>query len=590
MERGPARRFERQVMLDALADADEFDVLVIGGGITGCGVALDAATRGLSVALVERDDFASGTSSKSSKLIHGGLRYLDQGEVRLVYQALHERQRLLHNAPHLVTVLPFLIPVLTKDGPVSEKIAKALRSALWMYDTTGGWRIGKRHRKLDAGEALAHCPTLPADKLSSGFVYYDAQADDARVTLAVARTAAEHGAVVANRCEVVELVKDDDGRARGAVVETGACDQWLRGTQRTEKERSDNSAESPGDGRIEVRARCVVSATGVWADTIVALDEGAEAASIRPAKGVHITIPWSLVRNDHAVIISVPGEKSSLFLVPWGELADGTYEHCYVGTTDTDYVAELDRPQTNDDDLEYVLHALNHSITPPSGRPITRDDVTAVWAGLRPLVRADRSDRTADLSRRHRVTTSPSGMVAVTGGKFTTYREMAADTVDAVMDELGRSGRSRTKRLALFGADGYQPLPRDHPDHRLSRRYGTDTAEVKALIALDASLGEPLVPGLRYLRAEAVYAVRNEMATTLIDVLARRTRAHLVDRAACRAAAPDVAALLAGELGWSADETAAQVAAYEAMCEAELAAATRPDRRHVAADRESAAR
>lgn len=553
--------FRRSDMLDRLRDA-EVDVLVIGGGVTGCGVALDAVTRGLSVALVERHDFASGTSSKSSKLIHGGLRYLQQGDVRLVYEALHERQRLLRNAPHLVSVLPFLIPVLTKDGPVSKKIAKALRSALWMYDLTGGLRIGKRHRRLDAAASLAHCPTLPADRLSSGFVYYDAEADDARVTLTIARTAAEHGAIVVNRCEVVEVRKDPAGRACGAQVRDG------------------RSGET-----FEVRARCIVSATGVWADAVRALDEGRDPDSIRPAKGVHVTIPWELVRNDIGVIISVPKDKRSLFLIPWGPLPDGTYEHCYIGTTDTDYEGDLDEPHTNDDDLEYVLRALNHSVTPPSGRPIGRDDVTAVWAGLRPLVKAAESGRTADLSRRHQVTVSASGVVNVAGGKFTTYRRMAEDTVDVVMERLERSGRCRTKRLKLLGAERFAPGVGDHPHHRLSGRYGDRVQEVKDLIRADGSLGEPLIPGLRYLRAEAVYAVRSEMATGLVDVLTRRTRAHLHDRTACAAAARDVATLLAPELGWSDDDVEREVAEYRALCEAEEQAAGVPDARHAARER-----
>lgn len=556
--------FQRPAMLARLR-REHVDVLVIGGGITGCGVALDAAARGLSVALVERDDFAAGTSSKSSKLIHGGLRYLQQGDVRLVYEALHERQRLIRNAPHLVSVMPFLIPVLTRDGPVSKRIAKALRSALWMYDLTGGIRIGRRHRRLDAGTALAHCPTLPADRISGGFVYYDAHADDARVTLEVARTAAAHGAIVANRCEVVELTRRG-GTVDGAVVRDVLSDETF-----------------------PVRARCVVSATGVWVDAVRALDEGTDPETVRPAKGVHVTVPWDLVRNDIAVIVSVPKDKRSLFLVPWGPLPDGTFEHCYVGTTDTDYVGDLDDPQTNADDLDYVLGALAHSVTPPSGRPITRDDVTAVWAGLRPLVKSASSGRTADLSRRHQVTTSAGGVVTVTGGKFTTYRQMAEDTVDLVMDRLGRprswrTGRSRTKRLRLVGGVGYREPAGDHPHHRLSRRYGGAVSEVKDLIRADPALAEPLIPGLRYLRAEAVYAAREEMANTLTDVLARRTRAHLEDRAACREAAPDVAALLASELGWTAEEEAAQVAAYLATCEAEELAAEAPDARHALLD------
>jgi glycerol-3-phosphate dehydrogenase len=518
-------RFDRAAMIERL-EREEFDVLVIGGGITGCGVALDAATRGLRTALVERDDFASGTSSKSSKLVHGGLRYLQQGDVRLVYQALRERQRLLRNAPHLVGVLPFLIPVLTKDGPVSKKIAKAMRSALWMYDVTGGWRIGKRHRRLGAEAAHAHCPTLPAERLSSGFVYYDAGADDARLTLAVARTAASHGAAVANRCEVVGLVHGPDGSVTGAEIDTG-------------------------DRRFTVRASVVVSATGVWADTVHRLDAGDHAPTIRPAKGVHVTIPWQLVRNDIAVIIAVPKDKRSLFLVPWGRLADGTFRHCYVGTTDTDHDGGLDDPQTDDADVEYVLRALNHSLT----TTVTRDDVTGVWAGLRPLVRAAHDGRTADLSRRHRIDVSDHGLVTVTGGKLTTYREMAEDTVDVVLERLGRRGRCRTRRLRLVGADG------------------SDEAELQALVAVDPSLGEPLVPGLPYRRAEAVFAARHEMATTLVDVLTRRTRAHLQDRAACQAAADEVARLLAGELGWDDTETTAQVASYRALCEAEQHAA-----------------
>jgi glycerol-3-phosphate dehydrogenase len=555
-----ATAFQRDAMLARLGRAP-VDVLVIGGGITGCGVALDAAARGLSVALVERDDFASGTSSKSSKLIHGGLRYLQQGDVRLVYEALRERQRLIRNAPHLVSILPFLIPVLTKDGPVSERIAKALRSALWTYDLTGGVRIGRRHRRLDAAAALAHCPTLPADRLSSGFVYFDAQADDARVTLAVARAAAAHGAVVVNRCEVVDLVHDAAGALAGAVV----LDHLT------------------GD-RITVPARVVVSATGVWVDTVRTLDDGSDPGMVRPAKGVHVTVPWDRVRNDIAVIISVPGDKRSLFLIPWGPLPDGTFEHCYVGTTDTDHGGGLDDPQTDAADLDYVLRALAHSITPPGGRPITRADVTATWAGLRPLVRAASSGRTADLSRRHQVTTSASGLVSVTGGKFTTYRQMAEDTVDVVVARLGRRRRpwhrrTPTRRLPLDGADGFRPSDADGPHHRLSNRYGTRVGEVKDLIRTQPDLALPLVPGLSYLRAEAVYAARHEMATSLADVLCRRTRAHLHDRAACREAAADVAALVAPELGWSTGEAARQVDEYQRLCDREDAAMAAPSGR-----------
>jgi glycerol-3-phosphate dehydrogenase len=561
MRPAAANPFERSAMLDRLA-AETFDVVVIGGGITGVGTALDAASRGLRTALVERDDFASGTSSKSSKLIHGGLRYLQQGEIRLVYEALHERQRLRHNAPHLVHLLPFLIPVLTRDGVMNRKLARAFGSALWMYDLTGGWRIGKRHKRLDKAAALAHLPTMPADKLASAYLYYDATADDARLCLTVARTAAAQGAAIANRAEVIAVLRDAESRAAGVVVRA--------------------------DGRrIEVRARAVVNAGGVWADDVRALDEGRDPDSIRPAKGVHISVPWDLVRNDIAVVIPVPGDKRSLFLVPWGARPDGSFEHTYIGTTDTDYSGALDDPTCTTDDVAYVLRALDAAIT----TRVSPSDVTGAWAGLRPLVKADPAPpsrwarlrgakraaaRTADLSRRHRVVRSESGVVTVTGGKLTTYREMAEDTVDEVVDLLGLDASCRTKKLRLLGANGYREPPAGSPDAHLATRYGTLAAEVRALIAADPSLGDPLVPGQPYLRAEAVYAVRAEMATTLIDVVARRTRAHLFDRAATRLAAPAIAELIAPELGWDATETARQVAAYVAMCDEEDAAARPP--------------
>jgi glycerol-3-phosphate dehydrogenase len=271
-----------------------------------------------------------------------------------------------------------------------------------------------------------------------------------------------------------------------------------------------------------------------------------------------------------AVKISVPNDNPSQFHVPWGELPDGTFEHCYVGTTDTDYPGDVDRPQADEADLAYVLNALAHALD----TTITADDVTGVWAGLRPLVKAAESVRTADLSRRHSIRTSEAGLVTVTGGKLTTYRQMADDTVNAVMRQLGRRGRCRTKRLSLIGASGFRPVGREHPDAHLVARYGSEAPEVKALIALDAGLSAPLVPGLRYTRAEAVFAARHEMATTIDDVLMRRTRAHLQDRAACYAAAPDVADLLAGELAWSAERAAREVAAYRSLCDAEVAAAT----------------
>ena len=529
--------FDRTRNLGLLGDGT-YDVLVIGGGITGCGVALDAASRGLRTALVERDDFASGTSSKSSKLVHGGLRYLQNGDVRLVYEALRERQRLLRNAPHLVKIMPFLIPMFGKGGVIHPKLARALGSAMWMYDLTGGARIGKLHKRISAEETLAHMPTLPPERVAASYLYYDAQADDARLTLTIARTAAEeHGAVCVNHAPVVELLRAGGRRVSGAVVEA--------------------------DGRrIEVRAKVVVNATGVWADDVRSLDEGRNPDTIRPAKGIHLTVPWSLVRNDIAVVAPVPKDKRSVFVVPWPAADGGAPRFTYIGTTDTDYDGPLEDPQCTREDVDYLLRAINHSTT----TEIRDEHVIGTWAGLRPLVKADPTGRTADLSRNHAVNASQSGMITVTGGKLTTYREMAEDTLDAVADQLDlprARRRSRTARLRLLGADGYRPDATGTAG-QLHERYGGEARVIEAMIERDRALGEPMVAGLPYLRAEAVYAARYEMAVTLDDVLSRRTRCLLLGRDAAADAAQDVAGLVGDELGWDEARRRQEVESFRA--------------------------
>ena len=528
--------FDRPQALRRLA-GDPFDVLVVGGGITGAGVALDAASRGLRTALIERDDFSSGTSSKSSKLAHGGLRYLQQGEIRLVYEALHERQRLLHNAPHLVRILPFLLPVLTGRGSViPKKVSRALGLSMWMYDLTGGARIGKLHDRISPEETLAHMPTLPEDKVASSYLYYDATVDDSRLTLAVARTAViDHGAVAANGVQLVGIDKDSTGRVCAARV------------------RADGE-------EITVRCQAVVNATGVWSDQIRTLDEGRDPDSIRPAKGVHITVPWDKVRNDVAVVVPVPKDKRAVFVVPWGDLT-------YIGTTDTDYDGPLDDPPVTREDIDYLLGAVKFT-------GVTEADIVGVWAGLRPLVKSVEGGRTADLSRRHQVAPSDSGVITITGGKLTTYREMSADTVDALVKWLGGrvegvGRRSRTKKLRLRGAEGFESFLGDQESAdgltaHLAHRYGGEAVAVMALAEQDPGLLEPLVPGLPYIRAEAVYAARYEMARSVDDVLSRRTRARILAREESARAASDVAALIAPVLGLSAAEADAQVEAYRA--------------------------
>jgi glycerol-3-phosphate dehydrogenase len=545
--------FNRSDALRRLESTD-FDVVVIGGGITGVGCALDAASRGFRVALIERDDFASGTSSKSSKLVHGGIRYLQQGDVRLVYEALAERQILRRNAPHLVKVLPFLIPIFSTKGVVNRKLARAMGTAMWMYDLTGGLRIGKMHKRVSKKQALEWFPTLPADKLMPSYLYYDAEADDARLVVTVARTAAlRFDATLVNRTEVVDLQKDSNGNVNGVTV--------------------------TADGRtFTVSTKAVVNAAGVWSDDVRALDEAEHPRSIRPAKGVHITVPWSKVRNTVAAVIPVPGDKRSVFVVPWGQFT-------FVGTTDTDYTGPVDDPQCNENDVEYLLRALNGSIT----ETVTTDDILGTWAGLRPLVAdPEASGRTADLSRRHKVRRSASGVVTITGGKLTTYREMAADTIDEVLSEVLNSDRitrfrrrSKTKHIKIHGANGYEELIESADTistlggdkvRRLADRYGSDATTVLAIAESDPSMAELLVPGLPYLRAEAIFAVRYEMATTVDDILSRRTRARLETRDASADAAAAVAALLAPELGWDDAEQARQVADYRARIDEELEA------------------
>jgi glycerol-3-phosphate dehydrogenase len=541
--------FRRDDALRRLADED-FDVLVIGGGVTGAGVALDAASRGLRTALVEKGDFASGTSSKSSKMIHGGIRYLQQREFRLVYENLSERQRLLDNAPHLVTPLPFLIPLFGRDGVVSKTVARSYSSALWMYDLTGGLRIGERHREVDKDEALAHLPTLNTEHLVAGFLYFDARADDARLTRELLRTAAfEYGAAIVNYSPVTRLTMGADGGADGAIVRpVGGEAEELR-----------------------IRAKVVVNATGVWADAIRALDEGADPHAIRPAKGVHITVPAERLPCDIAAVIPVPKDKRSIFVVSW----PGT-DLVYLGTTDTDYTGPLDDPACTPEDVDYLLEAANNVTT----SHLTRADVTGVWAGLRPLLARPTkgqhvSERTSDLSRRHTVRVSAHGVVTVTGGKLTTYRKMAQDTVDAVVTHLGESPRRRrcvTKSLPLIGATTRtrDPVARAQPQARLLGRYGTEAAAVLAVAAGRPELLEPAVAGLPYTGAELVYAAREEMAQTLDDVLTRRTRATIQRAHASMDAASEVAALIAPDMGWDDREAADQAARYVESAQKEL--------------------
>ena len=524
--------------------------MIVGGGITGAGCLLDAASRGLSAALIEKDDFASGTSSKSSKLVHGGLRYLQQRRVVLVYEALAERQRLLHNAPHLVRILPFLIPMFSTDGLINPKAARALGTAMWAYDLTGGLRIGKKHKRLSAAEALEIFPTLSPNRLDHGYIYYDCETDDARLTLSVIRTAVlDFEATAGNRTAATGILKNAAGRCRGVSVETAEGDAF------------------------EISCDTVISAAGVWSDEISRMDEKGTPAKLRPAKGIHVGVPREMFGNEAAAVVPVGSDKRSIFIIPWENIT-------YLGTTDTDYEGDINAPSCTLEDVEYLLKAANSNTSADVGL----DDIVSVWSGLRPLVKDPKSQSTADMSRRHSVTASAAGVVNIVGGKLTTYRKMASDAVDEAIQHLDKNNArmSRTLNLKLRGApedsdtgssssagsgiDGNS----EAYESRLAMRYGSESSEIQALVESEPALGEPLHPDLPYNMAEAVYASRNEMAVTLDDVLTRRTRSRLQNAHASVEAAPAVAEVLANELGWSQERIKQEIESYRQGVQTEM--------------------
>jgi glycerol-3-phosphate dehydrogenase len=535
--------FQRDRVLEALATTT-YDVVVVGAGMTGAGVALDAASRGLRVALIDSGDIGSGTSSKSSKMVHGGLRYLQQREFRLVYENLRERQRLLENAPFLVRPLPFLVPLFGRNGVASKALVKGYSTALRLYDLSGGWRIGQRHKKVSREEALSHLPTLNAEHLVAGFLYFDARGDDARVALALAKSASlDFDADVATYLRARDITHDGSGRANAVVVQ-----------------------DQLGSTTISISTKAVVNATGVWADTLFTMAEHEGSHRITPAKGIHVSVPRDRLPADVAAVFNVAGDRRSIFVVPF-EGAPFTY----VGTTDTAYSGDFDEPHCTPEDVAYLLNAVNAS----TSSALTTSDVTGLWAGLRPLLAPVDGkavkERTADLSRRHRVTDSGDGVVHITGGKWTTYRQMAEDTVDALRPYAKNLPRTKTKRLRLHGVGDWRPSTT--LETHLYERFGEDAGVLLEMIHDDESLATCPIPGQPYVGAEFIFAVRYEMATSLIDLVTRRTRAHLHDARATLAAATAIAQLVAPELGWNATDVSTEVEAYGALVHREFEAA-----------------
>ncbi|WSG11102.1 glycerol-3-phosphate dehydrogenase/oxidase [Micromonospora sp. NBC_01739] len=548
--------------------SERFDVLIIGGGVTGAGAAVDAASRGLKVALVEARDFAAGTSSRSSKLIHGGLRYLEQLEFHLVHEALTERGLLATRlAPHLVRPVPFLVPLPATEG-VRGLPARIIRRAYYgagvaAYDAFAGLFGGGRgmplHRHLSREGARRVFPSLRAEGLAGAIRYYDGQVDDARLVVTLARTAASMGATVVSSARAVGLI-------RQAREVTGV------------RVRDLEAPEGSPEAEFEVQARSVIAATGVWTDDMSRMlnDVGLRPGiRVRASKGVHLVVPRSAITGDTGLILRTA--TSVLFVIPWGG-------HWIIGTTDTDWRLDRSHPAASASDIDYLLRQVNTVLD----RPLTTADIEGVYAGLRPLLSGE-ADSTSKLSREHAVIEPMLGLLLVAGGKYTTYRVMAADVVDRAVRRLGWQRPSRTADLPLLGADGYAAMWRDRADlarrhglpvgvvEHLLERYGSLTLDLLALIDADPLLASPLTGAPEYLAAEVTYAARAEGALHLEDVLTRRTRISFETTHRGLESAEHAAELMGAVLGWDADRRAREVAHYRARVMAERQSQLMPD-------------
>lgn len=552
MTKNPRSQFlgpEQREAAWARLGKDNFDVVVIGGGVVGSGIALDAATRGLEVALVEARDLASGTSSRSSKMFHGGLRYLEMMEFGLVREALHERELSLSSlAPHLVKPLRFLYP-LSHYGWERPYVA----AGLTLYDLMGGAKSVPRQHHLTKSGALRLAPGLKGNVLTGGLTYYDTVVDDARHTMTLARTAAHYGAVIRTSTQVVGFLKEAD-RITGVRVHDSE------------------------DGRTaEVKASVVINATGVWTDEIQALSHLRGRFHVRASKGVHIVVPRDRIASDTALILRTP--TSVLFVIPWNN------DHWIVGTTDTDWNLDLAHPAATKSDIDYLLEQVNTVLV----TPLTHDDITGVYAGLRPLL-AGEDEATSKLSREHAVARIAPGLVAIAGGKYTTYRVMAYDALDEAVQDIPRNVPSTiTDKVPLLGADGYHALMNQVPHlaekygihpyriQHLLNRYGSLIDEVLGLADGKPDLLQPITASPGYLQVEVVYAAAAEAALHLDDILARRTRISIEYAHRGVDCSEQVARLVAPVLGWDEAEIAREVATYNARVTAELESQSRED-------------
>ena len=535
---------QRQSAITALG-SESFDVLVIGGGVNGVGAALDAASRGLKVALIESQDIAAGTSSRSSKLIHGGLRYLEQYDFKLVREALHERELLVSTlCPHLVKPVGFLFPLTEKF-----KERTYVGAGLALYDALRGFqRAMPWHKHLSQKQINEIAPSLRPDIIMGAIKYFDAQVDDARHTLSVARTAARHGAVIATRVSAESLIRN--GKRVAGV----------------------NARDLISGERIAINATVTVMCAGVWSDELHANFDLKPGYNVTMSKGAHIVLPGSAIKSDAGIILKTP--VSVLFIIPWAD-------KWIVGTTDTPYTGDRAEPFASREDVQYIVDQANRVLTPQ----IKIDEIIGVYAGLRPLVANNKGSATTKLSREHTVDRPAPGFVSIAGGKYTTYRIMGRDVIDLAINELRKlSPESVTEKLPLIGADGYfalvqqveaiadeSGLDSETVTHLLNR-YGSLISEILDLIKADPSLAKKLDADLPYLKAEIYYAVSHEGARSVDDVISRRTRIAFEAHNQGLELADAIAEIIAPVLGWSTKERRASVAAYESLVVRELAA------------------
>jgi glycerol-3-phosphate dehydrogenase len=514
---------KRDVMLARARERKEpWDMVVIGGGATGAGVAVDAASRGYSVLLLEREDFGKGTSSRSTKLVHGGVRYLEQGNVSLVMEALQERGILLQNAPHLVHDLPFVVPNYSWWETPFYGIGMKI------YDLLAGKYGFGKSRILSFAETVERLPAIRQDGLRGGVIYHDGQFDDARLLIALMMTAVEQGAVVLNYAAAVELTKDADGFVEGVVAVDGETGE-----------------------RFAVAARVVVNATGIFADEVRRLADPDAPAMIAPSQGIHLVFEKSFLRGNAAIMVPHTSDGRVLFAIPW-------HEHTVVGTTDTPIEAPSYEPRPFEEEIEFVLETASQYLS----RPPRREDILSVYVGIRPLVKAAGSDKgnTSALSRDHTIHIDGAGLLTIAGGKWTTYRHMAEDTVDHAIT-LGKLEERPcvTRSLRIHGYEVREAQSKANGQEDALAVYGSDAAHIRELAASEPALAARLDASLPYIGAEVVWAAREEMARTLDDVLARRTRSLLLNSSAAARMAPGAANLLARELGrdevWADEQT-----------------------------------